>query len=152
MPITEGTFSEQVRETRVREELAFRRRVLRFIGVTVGAVAVIVGLLWHFILRPHPPATLVLTDCTKPWSYTYPGSRFQDESLHVHIRGHIAGHASLRASTYPKYVEQSSPETLGPGEVDYTYSALEWWCESCALLYTPTDVTSGHLEITIRLQ
>ena len=151
MPTIESTL-EQHRRTRVREELAFRWRVLRFFGFAIGTCVIIVGLLWYFVFRPHPPATIILTDCTKPWSYTYSGSFLQGESLRVHVHGHIAGRASLRVSTYPKFIEQSSPEMLGPGDVDYTYSAMEWWCDSCSLLYTPLDVSGGQIEVTIQLQ
>jgi len=152
MPPIENTLQQEAHQTRVRAELAFRRRVLRFLGVGVGALAVIVGLFWYFVVRTPWPTTITLPDCTKSWSYTYSGSRLHAESLQVHVHGHIDGRAVLRVSTLPKFIDQSSPKSLGPGDVDYTYSASEWWCESCSLLYTPSYVTGGHLEVTIQLQ
>jgi hypothetical protein len=141
-----------ISELRNLEELAFRRRALRTVGIAVGIVVISAALIWFFILRVPPPSIVTLDDCSKTWHFTHRSSFLYTEQLSVHVRGHLDGHALFYVSTYDRFVDQSQPKELGPGDVDFTYSALEWWCGSCTVLYKPTDVTSGNLKVTIQIQ
>jgi hypothetical protein len=148
---SENVVDQQRHEPEMPPERAFRRRVVRGVGITAVICILLAYLLWLVVHRSS--ATVIVPDCTKPWAYTYTGAFLQMESLRIHIRGHVAGRAAIRVSTSPRHIEQAHPEVIiGPGNVDYTYPALEWWSRSCSLLYTPDGVASGQLEVTIVLE